>query len=200
MPDFICRKLRRFEPDLLQRWLQLPEEHRGLVDEIDAPAPLLWRLCQLQLWPEAVRMLAYTLPEREAVWWSCVCVRHTETSLPAPELGAIEAAEAWVRRPEPEFRREAAMAASASGYAAPGAWSALAAVWSHRKKLLPDLCGGRGAATAVKRAADRDGQERQRERLRYFVQSGIDVGNGGAGGLPPGKGQFTGGVQPCGSS
>ena len=69
-PNFICRKLRRFEPDLLQRWLQLPGEHRGLVDEIDAPEPLLWRLCQLRLWPEAVRMLAYTLPEREAAWWS----------------------------------------------------------------------------------------------------------------------------------
>jgi hypothetical protein len=184
-PDFFCRKLRRFEPDLLQRWLQLPGEYRGLVDEIDAPEPLLWRLCQLRLWPEAVRMLAYTLPEREAVWWSCICVRHTAASLPAPELGAVEAAEAWVRKPEPELRREAAMAASASGYAAPGAWSALAAVWSHRKKLLPDLCGGRGAATAVKRAAGRNRPERQRERLRHFVQSGVDVGNGGAGRLPP---------------
>jgi hypothetical protein len=183
-PDFVCRKLRRFEPDLLQRWLQLPGEHRGLVDEIDAPEPLLWRLCQLRLWPEAVRMLAYTLPEREAVWWSCMCVRHSEPTLPAPERGAVEAAEAWVRKPEPELRREAALAASASGYSAPGAWSALAAVWSHRKKLLPDLCGGRGAATAVMRAAGRNGPERQNVRLRQFVQSGIDVGNGGVGRLP----------------
>jgi hypothetical protein len=184
-PAVVCRKLRRFEPALLHHWLQLPPEHRGLIDEIREPTTLLWRLRELELWPESMRMLAYTLPEREAVWWSCMCVRHTATSLPENEHLAVEAAEAWVRQPDIPLRREAAMAASASGYAAPGAWSALGAVWSHQKKLLPDLCGGRGVATAVMRAVVRKDPERARERFPRFFDSGVDIGNGGAGRVPP---------------
>ena len=180
-----CRKLRRFDPALLQRWLQLPPDHRDLVNVIDDPAALLWRLGQLSLWTQSIRLLAYALPEREAVWWSCMCVRHTAPILPEPEQLAVAAAEAWVRRPEKATRHEAALAASAPGYAAPGAWSALGAVWSQRERLLPDLCGGRGAATAVTRSAARGGPKRVQERLRRFVISGVDVGNGGAGRLPP---------------
>ena len=179
-----CRKLRRFEPALLHRWLQLPPEHQKLVSEFGEPEHLLWHLRRLELLAEAVRLLAYALPEREAVWWSCMCVRRTAASLPDAERGAVEAAEAWVRCPEPAARHEAALAASASGYAAPGAWSALGAAWSQRERLLPDLCGGRGAATAVARAAARDGPERVQERLRRFIQSGVDIGNGGAGRIP----------------
>ncbi len=184
-PPTACRKLRRFEPALLHRWLQLPPERQGLVEECGGePERLLWRLRQSELLPEAVRMLAYALPEREAVWWSCMCVRHAAPSLPDAERCAVEAAEAWVRRPEPAMRHEAALAASAPGYAAPGAWSALGAAWSQRERLLPDLCGGRGAATAVARAAAHGGPERATERLRRFIESGVDIGNGGAGRIP----------------
>lgn len=179
-----CRKLRRFEPALLHRWLRLPPEHQALVEEIGDPERLLWRLRQLGLLSEAVRMLAYALPEREAVWWSCMCVRHTAPSLPETERIAVEAAEVWVRRPEQAARHEAALAASASGYAAPGAWSALGAAWSQRERLLADLCGGRGAATAVARSVVRHGPGREQERLRRFIRSGVDIGNGGAGRIP----------------
>jgi hypothetical protein len=182
--DAPCPKLRGIEPRLLQHWLRLPEEHHVLLGQPQEPVSLLHQLCDRGLWPEATRLLAYALPEREAVWWSCMCVRHTAADLPGSERLAIEAAEAWVRRPEMPQRREAALAASASGYAAAGAWSALGAAWSQRAPLLPDLCGGRGAATAVARAAVRDGAGRRIDRLRRFIRSGVDVANGGAGQLP----------------
>ena len=183
-PEMACRKLRRFEPALLHRWLQLPPERQEIVEAFDKPELLLWQLRRSGLLPEAIRMLAYALPEREAIWWSCMCVRHTAPSLPDAERWAVDAAEAWVRRPEPATRHEAALAASAPGYAAPGAWSALGAAWSQRERLLPDLCGGRGAVTAVTRAATRGGPERAPERLRRFIESGVDIGNGGAGRIP----------------
>ncbi|MET0312867.1 MAG: hypothetical protein ABW275_00585 [Hansschlegelia sp.] len=186
MSDLICSKLRRFDPALLQHWLQLPPEHAGLVVEFEDPSPLLARLRELGLWPEAMRLLAYALPEREAVWWSCMCVRHTATTLAEPENAAVEAAEDWVRGPGPRTRQEAAMAASAAGYAAPGSWSALGATWSHREQFMADLCGGRGAAMAVTRAAGRHrpDPEALAERFSRFFDSGVEIGNGGAGRLP----------------
>ena len=187
MPELACPKLRVMDAALLHRWLKLPPEHAGVIDEFGGEPPaLLARLRTLGLWDEALRHLAYALPEREAVWWSCMCVRHTGGTLPDLEARAVMASETWVRDPGPVTRQEAAMAASAVGYAAPGSWSALGATWSHRKRFLPDLCGGRGVATAVSRAAGRDAAEPDRlaERRRAFFDAGVDVGQGGAGRLP----------------
>ncbi|HYZ63460.1 MAG TPA: hypothetical protein VE650_13500, partial [Acetobacteraceae bacterium] len=96
-----CQKLRSFEPDLWRRWLQLPPPHASLPDEFPEPDALLSHLVELGLLLEATRVLAYGLPEREAVWWSCMCVRHTLPRDPADaEVAAVTAAEAWVRRPD----------------------------------------------------------------------------------------------------
>ena len=179
-----CRKLRPFPAELLRYWLQLPQRHQELPDEFDDPQALLARLCQLDLLTEASRLLAYALPEREAIWWSCMCVRHTMPRSAEAESAAVEAAEAWVRQPDKLTRHEAGLAATAPGYAAPGAWSALGASWGQREKLLRDLCAGRGAAMAVYRSAIRRDPDRRVERLRRFISSGIDIGNGGAGRLP----------------
>jgi len=193
-----CPKLRPFAPDLLRYWLQLPEEHCGLPDELSDPQALLARLRSLELLTEAARLLAYALPEREAIWWSCMCVRHTMPSPAGAEGAAVEAAEAWVRQPGATARHEAGLAATGPGYAAPGAWSALGASWSQQKKLLRDLCPGRGAAMAVTRSAIRHDPTRKPQRLRRFIESGIDVGRGGAGRLP--EETATSEVNPCHSS
>ncbi len=182
--DATCRKLQPFAPDLLRYWLQLPDAHRRLPDECSDPQALLARLCGLDLLIEATRLLAYALPEREAVWWSCMCVRHTMPSPAGAEGAAVEAAEAWVRQPGKAARHEAGLASSGPGYAAPGAWSALGVAWSGRERLLRDLCPGRGAAMAVARAAARGAPERAPERLRRFIESGVDIGRGGAGRIP----------------
>ncbi len=184
--ELACPKLRRFEAPLLHRWLKLPPEHAGLVDAAPEPPQLLAQLRDRQLWREAMRLLAYALPEREAVWWSAMCVAHTGSAMPDAEKAAVAAAEAWVRRPGPATRRDAGLAAAAVGFAAPGAFCAMGAVWSHRERFLPNLCGGRGAATAVDLAVKRGAAEPERVRKRYeaFLDSGLDIGNGGAGRLP----------------
>ena len=187
-PRLTCRKLRGFEPEQWQRWLQLPTAWSGLPAEATGTEALLARLLEQDLLAEAVRLLAYGLPEREAVWWSCMCVRHTFPTEPTDaavglELAALEAAEAWVRQPDNQRRTEAARHAGASGRERPGTWSALGAAWSHRVHELADLCGGRGAEAAASRAALRSGADLERKRLRRFIAAGIDVGNGGAGRL-----------------
>lgn len=183
--ELTCEKLRVLAPDVLRERLRIPPGKDTILVDHDGPGDLLNRLVQQDLLIEAARLLAYALPEREAVWWSCMCVLHTAPAdFPAAERQATQAAEAWVRQPSEETKREAAWAAAAAGYGAPGAWPALAAYWS-RPALEGDTRGGRGVDTAITRAAMRDDTSRQNERLRRFIGSGRDIASGGAGRLPP---------------
>ncbi len=56
---------------------------------------------------DAISCCAYLLPRREAVWWACQCVRATGKTLLPEEKAALDAAEAWVKTPEEDFRQAA---------------------------------------------------------------------------------------------
>src|SRR5579871_5960995 len=66
---------------------------------------------------DAIRLLAVSLPKREAVWWGCLCVRPAlPTPTPEPAAKALAAAERWVKDPSEANRRLAEAAAEAAGY------------------------------------------------------------------------------------
>ena len=46
-----------------------------LTDEISTKA-FIALLVQKELFPDALRLVAYLLPKREAIGWGCLCVRH----------------------------------------------------------------------------------------------------------------------------
>jgi len=181
-------KLRSLAPALLRPRLQLPPDHATLLNEADGLDRLLDRLVEHRLLIEAARLLAYALPPRESVWWGCMCVGHAAPdTLAETERGALGAAEAWVRQPDDQTRREAAWAATAAGHDLPGAWPALGAYWA-RQTRPDDLRAGRGVATAISRSIARDHREREAARLASFIASGRDIAAGGAGRLTPAAG------------
>ena len=136
--------------------------------------------------------MAHTLPQREAVWWACMCVSHTAPAdLPAADRAAREAAEDWVRQQTDKSRRLAWERAQAGGCQSPEAWAAVAAFWSGGSMSpegQPDvpparICaagGGRGggARRGARRPVRRD------DRLRRFLESGRNIAAGGPGRLP----------------
>jgi hypothetical protein len=88
---------------------------------------------------DAIGFCSYLLPKREAVWWSCQCIRAIIRNPSAEDRSLIEIAENWVSRPEEENRvvaLEEGMKASAGG---PAAWTALAAAWSGGSLTLEPL-------------------------------------------------------------
>jgi hypothetical protein len=79
---------------------------------------------------DALGFCAYLLPRREAVWWSCQCVRCLTPQPAENELKGLQAAEAWVKAPQDEVRRAALEVGMAGDRNAAATWCALAAGWS----------------------------------------------------------------------
>jgi hypothetical protein len=133
---------------------------------------------------QSIALLCYALPEREAVWWACMCVLHTApVAFPPEQRRAVEAAQAWVWKPGEKTRFDSAAAAKEAGYVSAAAFSARAA-FAARLSDPRSMRAGRRVETAVRRAATWDGTEKTRARLSRFIASGQEIDAGGAGRLP----------------
>lgn len=129
---------------------------------------------------DAIGFCAYLLPRREAVWWTCQCLRALDPSPPAEEASAIQAAEAWVREPE-EHRRRAALQLGLGGdRGAPATWAALAAAWSGGSLFLdgnttpaPPHMTAKSARAAVLIALARVGAKERGGQLRACIEGAL---------------------------
>jgi hypothetical protein len=176
------RKLRRLPIDLLERRLQLPPAHSHILKDYPDPSDCLDQLLKLQLHPEALRLLAYALPDRESVWWSCMCAEATApNNMPPAERTALDAAEAWVFRPDETAQLHARSTAEAAGLNTPGAWAALAASWSNRTPPSETKCAGRATERVIRLASTRNAYDLAAERRLRFIAAGRDIASGGDG-------------------
>ena len=82
------------------------EDDIGEVPEDVAPLDFLSQLAADENPIPALFFAGLALPKREAVWWACLVMRGM--GLTEGEAGAgLQAAEAWVRKPEEDERRAA---------------------------------------------------------------------------------------------
>ena len=142
---------------------------------------------------EAAALVAHALPPRQAVWWACMCARHTAVSGsdPATEATVRDRAEAWVRGQTDALRRAAMEQAQAAGFASPEAWAAVGAFWSGDSMAPPDApkvppaphLPGVATAGSVALSAVRGQATRREVRLRRFLASARDIAGGGPGRL-----------------
>jgi hypothetical protein len=142
---------------------------------------------------DAVRVAAHALPRREAVWWACMCARAVPSRPQRMEdMTALDAAEAWVRRPDEPCRRAAHAAAGRAGFSSAEAWAAMGAFWSGgsmapegQPVVAPaeDLTGKAVSGSILITAARRE-PERGEARLRRFLAAARDIAGGGAGRIP----------------
>jgi hypothetical protein len=145
------------------------ETHQGLVLLIERG-----RLA------DAALLLAYALPEREAVWWSSMCVRGICRALSDEGNVALNVAEAWVRNPFATLRPALAEATKGAGYETPAGYVARAAYAARADDAWSSRAGRRierGIGVMLD-AIDAAGREHV---LRLCVESGCDIAAGGAG-------------------
>jgi hypothetical protein len=174
--------------------LKLPAAAAAVVKDCRLVTEALDRLETGGFLIEATRLLAYTLPKREAVWWACMCAAHTAPpDLQEPDRLAREGAERWVRQPNDKNRRAAMQLAEATTFEQPDALCAYAVFWSGEtigpedQPPVPPTphMTGKMVAGAVFLAAVRRDPLRQDARLKRFLESGRNVAAGGPGRLPP---------------
>jgi hypothetical protein len=168
----------------------LSDEGRAIVLS-DLPAgAFVDKLCAAGLWIDAVRFLAHALPKREAVWWGCLAARASLGEAPHNVLReAVEAAEAWVYRPNEDNRRAAMGAATAAGNESPASWAARGAFWGSGSLAPPDApvvppgetLTGAAVAGAVCLAAVQQEPEHAPEKYRIFIAQGLEIAGGGTG-------------------
>jgi hypothetical protein len=143
---------------------------------------------------EAVQFISFALPRREAVWWACRCARSElrEPVLPVV-MCAVLAAEAWVRQPTEQHRREAMACAQATDFKSPAAWAAVAAFWSGGSlgpanlseiPAPPHLIGAAVAGAVTLAAVQTEPELADQKRERY-LSAAIDIAKGGTGRIKP---------------
>ena len=171
------------------RDFDLQEEAKTHLSGEPTPEVFVDRLVQAKLYADEIRFLAYALPEREAVRWTCLCVR----SVPAcfdDEIGAsaLKAAEAWVKDAV-ETNREAALAAAKKHKfetpTAPAAWAAMAAGWSggtpaaadEDVPAAPQQLTAHAASGAIMLAATTE-PDQAAEAYRRFLETGVQIAQG----------------------
>jgi hypothetical protein len=103
-------------PELVAR-ITAPPEALTVLDGAQRVAEAVERLAAAGFLLEAAKLTAHALPKREAVWWACMCARHTVQADASPVLEQLcVAAETWVRKQSDESRRAAFDLAQAHGF------------------------------------------------------------------------------------
>jgi len=96
-------------------------------------------LIQNKQYIDAVRVLAYALPIRDAITWGNSCARQSSEPNPAEKLSAaLEAVDRWLAEPSDDNRRAAMKAAEQAKFSTAAGSAALAVFLSGGSLAPPD--------------------------------------------------------------
>lgn len=108
----LLRRVNRSLPALAKQCV-LTFDGKQSLDGCAAPADYFAKLIALRLWTDAIQMLAYALPQRQAVWWGCLCVWHASAkdAMGESDKQLMESTGKWVLDPTREIGALAAQLA-----------------------------------------------------------------------------------------
>ncbi|WP_435020426.1 DUF6931 family protein [Tundrisphaera sp. TA3] len=169
---------------------KLGRRARSLLTDELRPGQYLSLLIRGRHHADAIRFMAHSLLNREAVWWGCLCARHALGESPAPaHRDALGAAVRWVIAPTDDHRREAGEAGVKAGRGAAAGCIARAAQYAAGPPapadsptptpalILPSLAA-RLCGAGILRAAGAGAPGGLSVRYRQFIALGLDVAYG----------------------
>jgi hypothetical protein len=165
-------------------YLEFADEVSAPAATVSSPDELINQMAAEGKFMDALRLRAYLLTKREAVWWGYLCVRdELDQPLPAPQVAALEAAAAWVADPDEKNRRAAEERAAALKYSGVGATLALSAFWSDgsiapegNPEVPPDeRLTSQGVAAALISAAYHGDATKATSRIHTFLTRGKEI-------------------------
>ena len=132
-------KQRQFAADYIGP-LKIGDEAKALLQNGMLPAAYLEAIIGEELYPDAIRFLAFWLPRTEAVSWGAECVESIYgDKLTAEEKAALSAAREWSKEPIAANCRIAKKAGENTNFSGPASWIAMSAFWSGDSLAPPDM-------------------------------------------------------------
>lgn len=169
---------------------KLGDEARALVKPGITVRALVTALVDGGLLNDALKLMAYALPKREAVWWACLCARQAQPEPPIEaDLEIIKASEAWVYRPTDQSRRGVMDLALKTEFNRAAHWPAAAAFWSggsiaplNSPPVEPDdSLTGNGVVGAVLLSLVQPDASAADKKRQHFMALALDIAEGGDG-------------------
>jgi hypothetical protein len=166
---------------------ELGEQAKALPQAGLSPGAFLEKLLNERLLPDAIRLLAFALPKREAIWWAAKCARLVGgTTMPAEQQAALQVAERWCLAPTEELRRAAMAASEKAQLRSPAGCTALAVFFSGGSLAPPDVPAvppaedltARTVVGAVLMAAVVTEPEKAEQKYQRFVEQGLALASG----------------------
>lgn len=164
----------------------LSDAGRALARPDLDPRTYVGQLLAAEHFADAVRVVAYALPKREAIWWAWYCARKSAPADPPPPVRtALDATERWIAQPTEEHRRIMMAIAEHADVGTPAGCTALAVFFSGGSIAPPeappvppgDFVTAQLVAGAVTLASVAIEPEKAPETYRAFVAVGVDVAN-----------------------
>jgi hypothetical protein len=165
----------------------LSEASRSLVVGQHSASDALEALVAAGQRDDAMRFLAYWLERKQAVWWTCLCVKMAlgDAAKP-PQQAALDAARDWVVDPNEEHRLAALTASRDKEAGTLAAWAARTAVWNSDNisgEGLPQVpppegLGPKAVLSTLTVAVAAAGQDEADGRRDQFIRRGVAILNG----------------------
>jgi hypothetical protein len=155
------------------------DESKILLTDQSTPQQFLNLLVEKELFGDAIRLVAYLLPKREAIGWGCLCLRHTLASQKGKPLPNVQvAAERWVSAPNEENRWAAKETADKEDPRTPSGLLAMAVFFAGYSLAPPNIQAvpppdhvtSEMVAGAVFLAGVINEPEKANEKYRVFMQ------------------------------
>lgn len=167
--------------------VELEVEPRSLLHDGMSPREFLAALLARQQPRAGIDFMAHALPQREAIWWGCLCLQHAcGSDLSEADKDACRAAVRWVVHPTEENRAAANTPAEAAGPASPAGMLAGATFQTGGNIAPPTMPPmsprpfdhAKAVARAVILAATKVDPLKIVDTQRLFVELGIGVAEG----------------------
>ncbi len=167
-------------------YLEFADDIKPLASAATDGDELINQLVLKKKYQDAIRLRAYLLDKRQAVFWASLCLKEVSDVLPSDQDAPLAAAEAWVKEPTEERRRASEKAAADSKYSGPGATLALSAFWSDGS-LSPegsdevppdDRLTSQGVTASLVMAAYLGEPTQAESRFKLFLTRGKAIADG----------------------
>jgi hypothetical protein len=168
-------------------YLEFGADIKALANTTPTADLLINKLVADEKFQDAIKLRAFLLEKRQAVWWGCYCCREElDGQLPNEQVEAVDAAALWVEDPSESNRRAAETKAAELNYSGPGATLGLSAFWSNGSLApegSPDVdpderLTAQGVTAALITAAYLGDPTKAPDRFRTFLERGKDIAGG----------------------